>query len=234
MATPCKGSWNFARWMGAALAGMALVTIPLLGGCGQPRAEPPQGPAAALKGERSLFDGKTLKGWNRSDYPGQGQVKVQNGQILLEVGDSPLTGVTWAGGPLPKVDYEIMLEAMRVDGGDFFCGLTFPVKDSFCSFIVGGWGGQVVGLSCLNYMDAANNETTRVMPFENGRWYRLRVRVTEPKIEAWIDDEQVVNSSIEGRKVSVRFDVEPSCPLGVAAYRTKAALRYLYVRPITE
>jgi hypothetical protein len=48
------------------------------------------------------------------------------------------------------MNYEIKLEAKKVTGNDFFCGMTFPVGDSFCSFIVGGWGGPVVGLSSID------------------------------------------------------------------------------------
>jgi hypothetical protein len=215
-----------------------LAAGPLVLGCGEPQkreaAKPAAEAAAKDSGEITLFDGKSLKGWIISDYPGHGKVNVKDGTILLEEGEFPITGVTWKGAALPKTNYEITLDAMRVDGSDFFCGLTFPVKNSFCSFIVGGWGGKVLGLSCLNDMDAANNETCRMMDFENGKWYYFRVRVTDEKIEAWINGDQVVNSGIEGRRVSVRFDVEPSCPFGVAAYRTKAAIRNIQVKTITE
>src|SRR5689334_13543165 len=103
-----------------------------------PPAQPPAGPAW-----QSLFDGKTLTGWKVTDFAGRGDVKVDSGRLLLETG--VMTGVTWSN-DLPRMDYEISLEAMRVDGSDFFCGLTFPVGKDPCSFIVGGWGGGVVGL----------------------------------------------------------------------------------------
>ena len=48
---------------------------------------------------------------------------------------------------IPKINYEVALDAMRVSGSDFFCGLTVPVNDSFCSLIVGGWGGGLGGVS---------------------------------------------------------------------------------------
>ena len=57
-----------------------------------------------------------------------------------------MTGITWTN-EVPTNNYEISLEAMRVEGSDFFCALTFPVGNDPCSFIVGGWGGGVVGLS---------------------------------------------------------------------------------------
>src|SRR5262249_39791253 len=113
------------------------------------RAAPPGAP-------RSLFDGKTLAGWKATVFGGEGKVAVEKGQIILQRG-APLTGITWAGGPpeLPRMSYEVSLDAMKVDGSDFFCGLTFPVGPDPCSFIVGGWGGGVVGLSSLDGMDAS-------------------------------------------------------------------------------
>ena len=52
------------------------------------------------------------------------------------------------------MDYEVTLEGKRVAGDDFFCTTTFPVGESFCSFVVGGWHGTVVGLSSIDGMDA--------------------------------------------------------------------------------
>ena len=87
----------------------------------------------------------------------------------------------------------MVLEGKRVDGRDFFCTTTFPVGDSFCSLVVGGWGGMVTGISSINGADASENETTGSMEFKNDKWYKVRIRVTEKKIEAWIGDEKVVD-----------------------------------------
>ena len=56
---------------------------------------------------------------------------------LLSDGES-LTGVTWQGEPPARMNYEIELDAQRVDGSDFFCGLTFPVNKTCASLICGG------------------------------------------------------------------------------------------------
>ncbi|HTU26553.1 MAG TPA: DUF1080 domain-containing protein, partial [Pirellulales bacterium] len=82
---------------------------------------------AKLKSGQSadMFDGKTLTGWKPSDFAGHGEVKVEDGKIMIETG-TELTGITWTGS-LPKDEYEITLEAMRTEGHDFFCGMTFPV-----------------------------------------------------------------------------------------------------------
>jgi len=178
---------------------------------------------------RPLFDGTTLTNWQSTKFVGEGAVTVENGQIILEAGRS-LTGITWSGPELPTTNYEIALQAMRVEGSDFFAGVTFPVADSFCSLILGGWGGTVVGLSSINGMDASENETSQSVQFESGRWYSIRIRVTPATIEAWLDERQIINQSLKGNKIGTRFEVEPSQPLGVASWQTKAALRDLRLR----
>jgi Domain of Unknown Function (DUF1080) len=180
-------------------------------------------------GWRPLFDGKTLSNWQPTKFGGEGAVRAENGQIVLETGKS-LTGITWAGGELPKTNYEIALQAMRVEGHDFFAGITFPVADSFCSLILGGWGGSVVGLSSINFMDASENSTSQSIDFENGRWYNVRIRVTAEKIQAWLDDRQIINQDLKDNKISVRIEVEASEPLGIATWKTKGALRDIRMR----
>jgi hypothetical protein len=122
---------------------------------------------------------------------------------------------------------------MRVDGHDFFAGITFPVGDSFCSWIVGGWGGTVVGLSSLDDMDASENDTSTSRNFETGRWYSLRLRVTSERIQAWIGDEQVIDAAIGNRAVSLRpGEIELSKPFGIASYSTTARLRKIERRAL--
>lgn len=176
-----------------------------------------------------LFDGKTLANWQSTKFGGEGAVKVENGQIILEAGGA-LTGITWAGPELPRTNYEIALQAMRVEGRDFFAGVTFPVADSFCTLILGGWGGTVVGLSSINYEDASENSTSQSVDFESGRWYNIRIRVTPAKVEAWLDDRQIISQKLEGNKIGTRIEVYLSQPLGVASWRTKSALRDLRLR----
>jgi hypothetical protein len=192
-----------------------------------------QPPAPVGGGDwQPLFDGKSLDGWRVTKFDGAGKVEVRDGLIAIGAGD-PFTGVNYTN-EAPKVNYEISLEAMRVSGSDFFCGLTFPVRDSFCSLVVGGWGGSVVGLSNVDGMDASENETTQFIDFATGRWYRVRLRVTEQKIEAWIEQKKVVNLTSTGRKISQRFgEIEMSKPLGIASWMTGAAVREIKIRRVT-
>ena len=78
----------------------------------------------------------------------------------------------------PKMNYVVILEAKRIKGSDFFCGLTFPFNDEFATLIVGGWGGTVVGLSSIGGLDASENETARMKKFEKERqnWKKQRKR----------------------------------------------------------
>jgi hypothetical protein len=144
-----------------------------------------------------------------------------------------MTGITLAStSGLPRMNYEISLDAMRTEGSDFFCGLTFPVGKEDCSFIVGGWGGGTVGLSSINSEDASQNETTQFKNFVNGKWHHIRVRVETGKIQAWIDEDRVVNFEIEDKRLSIRFEVEPSLPLGISTWNTAAAYKNIQLKKL--
>jgi hypothetical protein len=179
-----------------------------------------------------LCDGKTLNNWGVTDFAGHGEITAQDGQIKIAMG-ADLSGITWTNGPLPKTSYEISLDAIKLEGGDFFCGLTFPVADSFCSLIIGGWGGGLIGLSSLDGQDASENETTRSMFLDVNHWYHVLLRVTPARIEAWLDDKKIIDVSIAGRKISLRPGSIYLCePLGIATYTTTAALKNIQLRLI--
>jgi hypothetical protein len=182
---------------------------------------------------RPLFDGKTLAGWKESDFFGAGKVTVEKG--VITIGTGALTGINWAASslPFPTTNYEIRIEAARLKGSDFFAGITFPVGDSFCTWINGGWGGEVVGLSSLDGADASMNETTSNRKFELGRWYSLRLRVTPDTISAWIDEELVIEVTIGKKWVALREgDIDRSMPFGIASYSTVAGVRKIEWRPV--
>lgn len=179
---------------------------------------------------KPLFDGKTLEGWQITNFGGEGDVEIEDGVIHMDFGSS-LSGITYKR-KFPKTNYEVRLEAMRVDGVDFFCGMTFPVAESHASFIVGGWGGAVVGISSIDGKDASENDTTKFMNFDQDKWYKIRLRVTPSKLEAWIDDAKVVDQSIVGKKISTRSEVDLSKPFGLSTWETRAAFRKLQIREL--
>ncbi len=188
------------------------------------------GSAAKDDAWRPLFDGKALGQWKPTGFGGEGEVVVEDGAIKIGMG-ADLSGITWSG-DAPRQGYEISLDAQRADGNDFFCGLTFPVGEDPCSFIVGGWGGGVVGLSSIDGEDAAHNATTSFKEFKTGRWYAIRVRVSPERIVCFIDDEQVVDQPLADRRLSIRDEVSPSKPLGIATYATTALVKNIRWRPI--
>jgi len=193
----------------------------------------PQPELSVKPGEEiSLFDGQTLGQWKVTDFGGQGDVSVKDGAIYLTMGNY-MTGVTWSG-PVVRMNYEISLEAMRVEGNDFFCGLTFPVADKPCTLVLGGWGGSVCGLSSIDRYDASENETTRMISFEKGKWYKVRLRVVPNRIQAWLDDNDLVDVDVTGRKIDIRIEVDLSQPLGVATYATTGAIRNVRLTKLPE
>ena len=196
--------------------------------CAQPAAPP-----GADQGWRPLFDGKSLANWKESDFLGAGKVAVENGAIVIGVG--VLTGITWTGPtlPFPASGYEIRIEAARIRGRDFFAGITFPVRDSYCTWINGGWGGEVVGLSSIDGADASMNETSFTRKFDLGRWYTLRLRVTPETIQAWIDDDPSIDFKIGKHWIALREgDIDKSVPFGIATYGTVGAIRKIEWRPV--
>ncbi len=198
-------------------------------------AEKPALPAAEIPqpgAEVSLFDGKTLGRWKATDFGGQGEVTVKDGAIYMATG-SYMTGITRTG-PVVRMNYEITLDAMRVEGSDFFCGLTFPVGDKPCTLILGGWGGSLCGLSSLNHMDASENETTRMHSFENGKWYHVRLRVVPDRIQAWLDDESLVDADTTDKNIDIRIEVEESKPLGIATWNTAGAVRNIKLKKLPD
>ncbi len=170
----------------------------------------------------------TEQEWRVAEYIGSGAVSVEGDMCVLGEGND-MTGIVWKG-VLPSMNYEITLQAQRVDGSDFFCGFTFPYGKDPCSLVVGGWGGRLVGLSSLDWLDASENGTAKWRDFENGKWYSIKLRITPAKIEAWIDGEQLIDVETKDRGIGIRFEMEPTRPLGIASWRTKGAVKDIRIR----
>jgi len=202
---------------------------------GSPKKPPKALPPLPQAQWKPLFDGKGLGGWavaEESEFAMHGKIYASDGKLFLGKGD-PMSGVVW-GREFPRTNYELALDAMRVEGDDFFCGLTFPVAKAQCSLIVGGWGGSVVGLSNVDDLHAAENKTTRSMHLDRNEWYRIRLRVTPAKIEAWIDTDKVIDLATKGRKLTIWPQQKPMTPLGISAYYTEAVLRNIQYRTLPD
>jgi hypothetical protein len=213
--------------------GFVLIALLLMASCRGKQKEPalpePQ-IESAVSDSTFLFNGKDLSGWEITNFGPQGAVYVSGAELILGMGDG-CTGVTWQG-EFPTDDYRVSLKARRVNGNDFFCGLTFAVGDEPCTFIAGGWGGTIVGLSCIDGMDASENETTSLMQFSLNRWYDICVVVAGDSVIATIDKQRVVAVSRAEKTFSVRPEVELSRPFGIATWCTTAAIKEIRVEKL--
>lgn len=222
-----------------AFAGCATTTCPhcTADKAAAPAASPGAKVATSVPAARSLFDGKSLTGWKDSGFAGAGETKVEpnfRGQgpvMLIEAGQS-LSGVTFTN-PVPKQNYEITLEALKVQGNDFFVGLTFPVGEAHATLVLGGWGGATTGISSIDGLDASENDTTKFLGYDKDKWFRIRMKVTPAKLETWINDEKIVDQDLKDRRISMRFgEIENSVPLGLATYQTTSVFRNVQIKPV--
>jgi hypothetical protein len=185
-----------------------------------------------IQKDRILFDGVSLDHWKIIDYEGHGPVCLDDSCLIIGEG-AFISGVRWTS-DFPKSNYEVTLNAKRVEGNDFFCGLTFPVKDSYVTLVLGGWGGAMCGLSCIDGYDAANNFTSKIFYFGTGAWWPVRLKVTDNKIEAWVDGDKLVDFTIGNSKLSLRMEVESSVPFGITTYKTTGAIRDIKLHVFAE
>ncbi|MDR2439603.1 MAG: DUF1080 domain-containing protein [Planctomycetaceae bacterium] len=186
-----------------------------------------------------LFDGKTLTDWSVPVFGGDGEVKVQDGHLVIGQG-AMITGVKYEK-VFPRVNYEIRYEAKRTVGNDFFAALTFPVGEGCCTFINGGWGGGTIGLSCVDGMDASENETSSFFSFKDNQWYRFRIFVTGTLIRVWIDEPVkdgkrketlVIDLKIGEKKISLRDETSQYQPLGVCTWVSEGHIRNIEYRKL--
>ena len=185
----------------------------------------------AKRQELTLFNGTSLDNWSKTDYAGKGEIFIDNNQTLVMEMGATLSGIHWTGDDLPVENYEIALQARRTMGSDFFCGLTFPYKDSHATLILGGWGGSLIGISSIDDFDASENETGDAYIFEEKEWYDIRLEVMETKLKVFINGETVIDADVAGKKVAMRVgEIEMSVPLGITTYGTTGEFKNIVLR----
>jgi len=193
-------------------------------------------PAESAK-EIVLFDGKSLDDWEMVDIGASGAVELEGGLMVINAGDSVSGAVYKKAASLPMTNYEISLEAKRLEGVDFFCGLTFPVggPKTCATLVCGGWGGAVTGISSIDGLDASENGTSNFVRYEDNKWYAVKVRVTPANLNVWIDGKHLIDQELEGKKVSVRpGPIESYLPLSFTTFATTAAIRNVKLKVLEE
>ncbi len=134
------------------LSSWLAIAVGLLSGCSEK--PEPGGPIDLLSTAWSPH-------WQQAEVPGSGTVAARDHTLSLPEG-KPMTVAkftAWKAAKLPLVNYAITMEARRVAGSDFFAALTFPIGSAgrCLTFINGGWGGSVTGLSNIDSMTASEN-----------------------------------------------------------------------------
>ena len=176
----------------------------------------------------NLFDGRTLDGWRKVEKGCN--VHAQDEQLIFEMKHMS-TSIAW-NRAFPRVDYEVSVEARRLEGNGAFCHIAFPVNATHCFLVVGGMG-NIVALDQVDKLNMYGNETTTRMDFEQERWYTIRLRVTREHVVVWLDDRKVIDLSGAADRLSIPFAWQGLIPFGVGTWETKAAMRNIKLRRLS-
>lgn len=195
----------------------------------------PEAPAKIPRWE--LFSPALIQKWEEAKMIQGGGIVREDGGFTLKDG-APMTGIvfpSWLKDGMPIADYAIYYEAMRESGGDFFGSVTFPVRDekTFVTFVLGGWGGSQVGISCIDGYDASENTTGSSQRFENGKWYRVRIEVRAKELRVLLDGRPIIQTNIAGRDLGLRAgEIDRCVPFGFATYGTTGRVRSCVVEKL--
>jgi len=195
-----------------------------------PEAEP-RGEAPKAGGWRSLFDGKTLRGWRKSTrgkFARPGAVLVEDGAIVVG-GGRPWTAVVCTQ-KLPTLDYELELEARRVNGLEDFCDMLFPVGTGYGRLMAGGDGGGRLAVSVKTPVAEGEGTVRTWRRFHSDRWYRLRLRVSRARFEVFVDDQRLLDAPTASTGVELRDGYEDLVPLGIFTWNTRSHVRNIRFR----
>ncbi len=183
----------------------------------------------------NLLDANFLPEWKSANIENQGRTFVNATGLRMEEG-SPMTGLVfsaWEEAGLPSTRYAIEYEARRTRGTDFFGALTFPVNESYLTFVPGGWSGATTGLSNIDGLSAIDNPTGSAQRYEQGVWYRFRIEVSKRTVKVWMDARLIVNLQLPGRSIDLRpGDIEKCKPFGFATYGTDGEVRSIRIESL--
>ncbi len=209
----------------------------------------------------ALFNGKTLDGWKVAENtPGDGpagEARAAEGQIELHCSPQQhWTSLVWQG-EMPTADYDLYYDVKCTDTDWGTAPVDFPVGQSqlradanyYRKFSVRG----------KSFVKGDRNEWFGVggIPFVLGIWHHVQFRVTEKRVQAWLDGRKVADISLaeglhsvplpqawlDGRKVA-DMDVNPArltrgsldgeyWPLHLGACDSKSLYRNVYLRRIS-
>jgi hypothetical protein len=217
-----------------------------LAGCGDPTTNSSghsTAPKQAMAMEIDLF-ANGLADWRVLDeFSGNAGAEMSEDGTCTILPGQPISAIRYEGAwELPVTEYEISFQARRREGQDFFAALTFPVNslETCATFVAGGWGGALTGISCVDDMDASVNSTGMTANYVQDAWYSFRIEIAPESLKVWNGTAIIVNLPLEGHRISLRpGDLEHSAPFGLGTYQTKGEIRNLRIlklddKPIVE
>lgn len=161
--------------------------------------------------------------WNRSfEQNNLGQWRVEEDQIIQ---DGLAENQRLVFGDPEWSDYELTLEARKTGGNEGFL-ILFRVKneDAFYWLNLGGWGNQ------SHQLERGIDDGNRWHPIgpnvrgriEGNRWYRIRIRCEGRHIQAFLDDQPLIDFT-DDERANMRGRV------GVGTWSTQARFRNVKV-----
>ena len=192
-----------------------------------PQPEPPQPPPA--DDWVSLFDGKALGAWQPVERF-ESTASVEDGKLVLAARPE-WNAIHWRV-DVPREDYELTYETMRVLGSRDFGTLAFAIGGAtHCMLHIGTGEGNLAGLSNVDNKDYRSNGTAVPFAFENGRWYAVTLRVTAEQVEAWVEGRKLVDIPRAGHTFApASHRLRDIKAFGLCSYNTTAAVRNIRLR----
>ena len=188
--------------------------------------QPPPPPTEWTTGKPiALLDGNSTRGWAASEAH-RCKASVKDATLHMEAGTT--WGVVTSTRTLPKANYELAFEAMRVEGTGDMATVVFAVGPCRCAFRVGADDSKVAWLSNV---DGSASRVAGAPGLDNGQWHKVRLRVTDAKVEAWVGDHQVVDQPRIGHSFELA-GVEGVAPLSLCSKAMKVAWRNIVLLPL--
>ena len=116
-------------------------------------------------------------------------------------------------------------------------GLIFTHVDATSNPLISApicWIVALISVSNINGSDASENETTQYEKLDQNKWYAIRVRVADGKIECWLNDKQMVDVDLKDKRISTRIEVDPNKPLGICCYNVESGLKDIKLRRLAK
>ncbi len=130
--------------------------------------------------------------WNRSfEENSAGRWSIENGE-LLQGGTG--TDLRLAFGDRSWTDYEYTFEAQKTSGAEGFLVIfRMTNQQDFYWYNIGGWGNVRSQLEKSSEGSRGTVGRSFEGGVETGKWYSIRIRCEGNHIQAWMDDEQVLD-----------------------------------------